>query len=258
MDPYIERPVIWADVHDSLVAAIKALLQPQLKPKYVALIQDRLYVTEMQRPVQPDVAVVRSRTSRPESARPGGTATVVLAPDPATVFLVPREEVREPYIQIVEPAARRRVVTSIEVLSPKNKRGGAGRRDYVQKRGELWGGGANLVEIDLLRSGRSTTRLSEEQLSQLGRFHYVIAVSRAEPPRREAYQTTVRGRLPRVAVPLAAGDADVTLDLQAAFTRCWDEGAYPDLLRYEGPPPGPMSAEDVAWCEDVLRQKGMR
>ena len=259
MDPYIERPAVWQDFHDRLITYTAGALQPRLKPKYVALVQDRLYVAESERPVLPDVAVIRVRGREPAGGAAVATAaTADSAADPARVFAVAEEEVREPYIRIVEPAARRRVVTSIEVLSPKNKRAGPGRRDYARKRRELWEGGANLVEIDLLRAGRPTTRLRAPELAELGRFHYVVSVSRRTPPRREAYTADVRGRLPRVAVPLGDGDADVTLDVQSVFTRCWDEGPYPELLRYDGPPPGPMSAEDVAWCEDVLRQKGMR
>ena len=59
---------------------------------------------------------------------------------------------------------------------------------------------------------------------------------------QEVYAVRLTERLPRIAVPLAKDDADVVLDLQAAFTRCWDEGPYPELLRYEGPPPGSADA----------------
>lgn len=38
MDPYIEKPAIWPDFHDALVTEIRWLLQPQLRPRYVALM----------------------------------------------------------------------------------------------------------------------------------------------------------------------------------------------------------------------------
>jgi hypothetical protein len=59
MDPYIERPAIWPDFHDAFVTAIRGLLQPLLKPRYVALMQDRWFVVESDRPIRPDVAVIR-------------------------------------------------------------------------------------------------------------------------------------------------------------------------------------------------------
>jgi hypothetical protein len=257
MDPYIERPEIWPDFHDRLVTCIAAVLQPLLKPKYVALVQERLYVTESERPVYPDAGVIRAGGRRRPTG--GGTAVAVAAPappDPAKVFALSPEEIREPLIHIVEPAAGERLVTAIEVLSPKNKRTGPGRRSYQRKRRELWKGGANLVEIDLLRAGRPTVRLADaEEDEELGPYHYLVSVSRKKPPRLELYTTIVRSRLPRVGVPLANGDPDVTLDLQAAFARCWEEGPYPQLLRYGAQPPGPMDGEDTAWCRQVLKEK---
>ncbi len=64
MDPYIERPAIWPDFHDSVIAAIRGVLQPLLRPRYAAVTQDRLYVVEADRPVRPDVSVVRTSSRR--------------------------------------------------------------------------------------------------------------------------------------------------------------------------------------------------
>ena len=65
----------------------------------------------------------------------------------------------------------------------------------------------------------------------------------------------LRRPLPKIAIPLARDDKDVTLDLQSAFTNCWDAGAYPELLRYDEPPPGTMSAEDAAWGAAIARRE---
>jgi hypothetical protein len=95
-------------------------------------------------------------------------------------------------------------------------------------------------------------------LARLSSWHYLAAVSRHWPVRQEVYAVPLTQRLPRVAVPLAQDDADVVLDLQAAFTRCWEEGPYPELLHYEGPPPGTLTPDEVRWCEDMLRHVGLR
>jgi len=228
MDPYIERPAIWADFHDRLIPAISAALQPLLRPKYAALVQDRLYVVESGRPIRPDVALVESR-----------------------------EEIRQPLVKIVEPAAGNRLITAIEVLSPDNKASGAGRKKYVKKREEFWGGGANLVEIDLLRDGKPTLRVTAEQLPDLPPWRYLAVVTRW-PDRQEVYAIPLQDRLPRLAVPLTGDDPDVPLDLQQVFTRCWQEGPYPEMLRYNDPPPGSMTPEEIAWCESELRRGGFR
>lgn len=149
MDPYIERPAIWADFHDCLIPRLSAALQPLLRPKYAALVQDRHYVVESKRPIRPNVAFVETSRSKPAARTKAG----VLELDTPMVFELVREEIRQPYIQIIEPAAGNRLVTAIEVLSPDNKTPGTGRKKYLKKREECWAAGANLVEIDLLREG---------------------------------------------------------------------------------------------------------
>lgn len=254
MDPYIERPVIWPDFHDSLITYTKAALQPLLRPRYVAVSEDRLYVVESERPIRPDVSIVR--TSRVE--QPSTSVVAVLEMDAPAVFEFWSEEVRQPQIHIIEPAAGNRIVTAIEVLSPDNKSPGPGHVSYLRKRDELWAGGANLVEIDLLHDGERTVRVSAEKLDSLRPWHYLVAVTRRWPSREEVYPVPLQRRLPRVAIPLAADDRDVPLDLQAVFTRCWNEGPYPELLRYAEPPPGTMPTEQIAWCEQVLRSAASR
>jgi hypothetical protein len=252
MDPYLERPAIWRDFHDSLITMIRGALQPLLRPRYVALTQDRLFVVQSDRPIYPDVAVVRTGSARPQAG------AAVLEPDAPTVFAVPLEEIREPYVEILEPAAGNRLITAIEVLSPDNKDAGDGRRSYLRKCEEVWDHRANLVEIDLLREGEPTVGLSSAQLASLGVWHYLVAVSRREALRRQVYPIPLSRRLPRVAVPLSGDDPDVTLDLQAAFTRCYDEGPYPELLHYHEGPPGPLTPEEATWCAEVLRAAGLR
>jgi hypothetical protein len=253
MDPYFENPAIWADFHDSLIYCIRAALQPQIKPKYVALTQDRLYVLESEHPIFPDVALIRS--SSPQST----TATVAtLEPDAPTVFELWREDIREPVIHIVEPAANNRIITSIEVISPTNKAAGEGRVAYLQKQDELWRGGANLVEIDLLRAGPLLIRLSEEKLKSLKPWHYLTAVTRRWPSRLEIYEITLHKPLPKIAIPLTPDDKDVVLDLQAVFNANWEHGPYPEILRYDEAPPGPLTPDEIAWCEERLRAAGFR
>ncbi|MCA9164283.1 MAG: DUF4058 family protein [Planctomycetales bacterium] len=249
MDPYLEQPEIWPDFHDSLIAAIRGVLQPLLRPRYAALTQDRLFVVESDRPIRPDVSVIETGSDR------GGTAVATVAADaPAAVYDLECEEFRQPLIHIIEPAAGNRLVTAIEVLSPDNKRPGAGRQSYLRKRDEYWQGGANLVEIDLLRGGDSTVRVPVEWLEPLKPFSYLAVITRVWPRRQELYSIGLRQRLPRLPIPLAEDDRDVTLDLQAAFTRCWDEGPYPELLHYDAEPPGEMCDEDVGWSRQIVRR----
>jgi hypothetical protein len=253
MDPYIERPAIWRDFHDRFITYLCEGLRPILKPKYAPLTQDRLYVVEADRPVYPDVAIVRTPAISTVT-----TAVAVLEPDTPSVFELWREEIREPLIHIVEPAANNRVVTTVEVLSPTNKTAGEGRKEYLLKRDEMWRGGVNLVEIDLLRAGDPTVRLSQERMKELKPWNYLVAVTRRWPPLQQVYEVVLRRHLPKIAIPLSSDDKDVVLDLQAVFNRTWDEGPYPELLHYGGPPPGNLASNEVTWCEECLRAAGYR
>lgn len=267
MDPYIERPAIWPDFHDALITFIRGALQPLIKPRYVALGRDRLYLVESERPVFPDVSIVESGRNRPIGPA-GQTAANAVVADPPLVFQFTREEVREPYIEIIEPAAGNRVVTAIEVLSPDNKTAGEGRNSYLRKRQEYLNAGAHCVEIDLLheveRKLTSTpangngAKQALELAKRGGAARYAVTVWRQSPAQREVYPIPLQHRLPEVLIPLANADPDVVLDLQAAFTRSWDEGPYPELLHYDGPPPGDWSDADVSWCGELLRNAGFR
>lgn len=109
MDPYIERPEIWPDFHDRLVTYLCAALNPLLQPRYAALTQDRLYVVEAERPIRPDVAVVRTTAAVQKTE----SALAILDVDAPAIFDLWREEIREPFIKIIEPAAGNRVITAI-------------------------------------------------------------------------------------------------------------------------------------------------
>lgn len=254
MDPYLEHPAIWSDFHDRFVGIVCGQSNAVVRPRYVAITQERLYVVESERPIRPDATAVRSKAPRNSAA----LAVATLEPDEAAAFEIVREEMREPYIQIIEPVANNRVVTAIEVLSPSNKQPGDGRTSYEKKQQELIGAGANFVEIDLLRDGDSVVRVSRDRLATLPSYHYLVAVTRQSPARQEVYAVTVDRRLPRVAIPLDADAADVTLDVQAAFTRCWNEGPYPELLHYDEPPPGNWGEEEVAWLREILAKYGRK
>jgi hypothetical protein len=257
MDPYIERPAIWADFHDSFITFVRGALQPQLRPNYFAIIQERLIVGEARHSRYPDVSVAQTKGATPSGQR-SATAGPVVQDDEPLIFELDQEVLRQPYIQIVESAGEGRLVTAIEVLSPDNKRGGPGRRSYLRKRRQLWRGGANLVEIDLLRDGKWTVRVHPSKLQAAAPWHYLAVITRQDPAQEEVYRMILQRRLPGIRIPLVAANEGVHLDLQAIFARCWDEGPYPQVLKYDGLPPGKMDPDQAEWCLKQLRDAGLR
>ena len=60
---------------------------------------------------------------------------------------------------------------------------------------------------------------------------------------------------PRVPVPLLPPDDDVVLDLQRAFTSCYDEADFDLLLGYGAPPDVPLPAPWDKWARKLIRAR---
>lgn len=264
MDPYLEDPARWPDVHQRLITYIADALGPHLRPRYHARIGERVYILEPPQTFYPDMTIIRRPLAVREPAPAYGAAvaeveteTEVEVDVPVLVTLPPVEH-REPYLEIVH-AAGGEVVTVIEVLSPANKTPGEGHRLYRYKQQELLETPVHLVEIDLLSTGLHTVALSEEARAELPPHRYLICVRRGPERRRfELYPIPLSKRLPRMRIPLKEPDPDVVLDVQAVLDRCYDNGGYADLIDYRRPPSAPLSPEEAAWVDGLLRGRGLR
>ena len=113
MDPYLEHPILWSSVHIRLIVALANQLGPRLRPRYVASVEERVFVEGPDQQRIPDVWVQKTR---PEGRGPmpaAGTATAT-----PLVVEVDELEVHEPYIAILDRYRDFRVVTVIELVSP--------------------------------------------------------------------------------------------------------------------------------------------
>lgn len=257
MNPYLENRRYWNDFHTSLMTYIRNALQPQIRPRYVARLEERVYVEESRREILPDVAILRTKQSA------GATATLSAPYDPPQVLQVEEELHTEVYVQILDREQGLRLVTVIEVLSPTNKElNTKGRELYLRKQGEILKSDVHLVEIDLLRGGEYTLAPPRAKvIERFGdRWHYLISISRADDPHNFwLYPLTVRDRLPTIPIPLAIGDGFASLELQSIVNQCYEDGAYEATLDYrEPPPPPPFAEDDLAWIDALLRAGGLR
>lgn len=253
MDPYLEDPRIWPDLHLRLIAAISRQLRPQLLPRYYTNVGERLYVEDVRQALYPDLTIVKPGT---EAHQARGTA-VLVADEPTVVSFDLRQ--REPYLEI-RASSSHEVVTVLVVISPANKSNSSrGRAEYEAKQDRVLASQAHLVEVDLLRRGPTAVYVPPGNLLTIGRYDYLVSVNRAELRQSaEVYHFTVRQRLPRVAIPLRAPDRDVVMDLPAAFVDCYEEGAYSLRIDYRHPPSEPLRADDEEWADTLLREAGLR
>jgi hypothetical protein len=254
MDPYLEAPSLWPDVHHELIAIIREQIQGKLTPGYRAVITPYAVFESIEiapvRRVVPDVAVVE----REPFGRAGGVAAAVEAA-PLTlpaVMTVPVE-----YARIEIRTVRDQVlVTAIELLSPANKRPGLDGADaYEKKRQELFSSMAHLIEIDLLRAG------TRPQVARpLPAAPYFLFLSRVERrPNIEIWPLSLRAAIKLVPVPLRYPDPPVTLDLGSAIHDAYRRARYDLEIDYREPPPAPdLPADDAAWLDAHLREGGLR
>jgi hypothetical protein len=259
MDPYLENPLLWPDVHNSLIVYMKAKLNACLPAGYAAHIDERVYLVEPDRNIYPDVAIV-GQLSRLSPEKKQAESAVAIHSDPGFEILEEPSRVREAFINIVRKGEPGRVVGTIELFSPSNKdSGNPGRELYLKKQEQTLASNTHLVEIDVLREGEHTVAASKRMLEEAGPWDYVACLHRAGRGRRfTTWPVTVRQRLPRILIPLAEGDPDVVLDLQAVFQRCYDECGYVRDLNYTQEPAVPLKDSDAAWADKLLRRQGLR
>lgn len=254
MDPYLEAPDLWPDVHHRLSTAIADQLQPLLSPRYITAIEPFMLMETIEiapvRRIAPDVGVLNS-----EAFGAPGNLAVAIAPPPLIGRVAMEVPTRYQRIEI-RTARGEKLVTALEILSPVNKRPGADAADaYERKRREIFNSDAHLLELDLLRGGRRPALLEP-----LPDEPYFIFLSRANRrPEIEIWPIALRETMPVVPVPLRYPDPDVPLDLGAALKTIYRTARYDLRLDYRQPPPQPPLPEaDAAWVDKRLRERGLR
>jgi hypothetical protein len=227
MNPRLESPDLWTEVHHRLISAIAIHLGPTLRPKYRVAIEKRVYFSEGDQAIEvgiPDASVLTAVQTRPSSS------TAILEPqtdDSVSVTLPMTSEVKEGYLEIREISTGR-VITAIEVLSPTNKRAGYGRNTYEAKRQKRLASQSHLIEIDLLRYGKPM-----ELLNTPTKTDYRILVSRSEDrPQARLYGFDLGQPIPQIVVPLEPGDTEPTLDLQALLNEIYDQAGFDLTIEY--------------------------
>jgi len=220
MDPYLEAADRWPAFQRQFVACLYQILLPGLVDRYRARVGQRVYVTEM----------------------------------PLFTSIIRDQHVEE-FIEIRQRGDGR-LVTLVDVASPTNKTTDEGRQAYLNKRAEGRAAGANLVEIDLILQGEPLLDYSRDGLPD---WDYAVTVTRAaQPDRYEIYTSTLQKRLPRFRLPLASDDRDTVLDLQATFSRCYDQSGIGDQIDYARDPDVPLADDDRKWLDELLKQAKVR
>lgn len=225
MDPYLEAPGIWPDLHERLANEISRSLNQELPAPYYAKLEVRLETgiveegearhqfVEIRDGTRNHKLVALIEIASPSNKRPGDDRAAyqrkqaeVLASDASLIEL---DLLRSG--QRLLPAAK--LAEYVAEVHP--------RPDYLVTVSPAW-----------LRAGEG-----------LG-YHL--------------YPVGLRDPLPCLPVPLREGDAEVLLDLQYAFNQAYDGGPYRrGAVDYAEPAEPPLSDKDTTWARRLLRQQGL-
>ncbi|MBI2193727.1 MAG: DUF4058 family protein [Planctomycetes bacterium] len=253
MNPYLEHPAMWPDVHLALIPALRAAWAAKVSPRYYVAIEERTYpiATDPESFLgRPGVVVVRS--GRPAGALSRGASAAGVIERPVAVDLPVPDEVHERFLEVRDTQTRK-VITVIEILSPSNKFPGEGRAQYERKRQEVLGSLTNLMEFDLLRGG------DPMPMGRLPESDYRILVSREwERYRGQLYPFNVREAIPEIPIPLSRHEQEPLLSLGMLLNQVYDQARYDLRVDYAVPPQPPLKPEDAAWCEEVLAKARLR
>ncbi|NES83466.1 MAG: DUF4058 family protein [Moorea sp. SIO2B7] len=280
MNPYLEKPEYWSQVHKWLIVLIAQSLNPQLRPKYRVAIEERVYNATGDDsmlgrvgilPARKDHVVVQSSQSNHQDPSPLVTVAATSV-KPMKIALPMTEMVKERcsavlgvppmsdcikkwYLE-VRKLETGKVITVIEILSPKNKRSKAvghatrseGRSNYETKRQKILDSLTHLVEIDLLRQGKPMA-----MNNQAFQSHYRIVISRSqERPQADLYAFNLPQAIPSFPLPLQPEDTEPTVNLQQLLHQLYDQGSYDLAIDYSQDPPPPLSTADASWVKQVL------
>jgi hypothetical protein len=257
MDPYLEDPGLWPDVHARFIAIASDYLAARLRPKYFVRIEERVYISDENDPgrsvLVPDIRIAIP-PGREWTAFAPGDPYEREAPEPIVATTMMDDEIHESRLEIVDRQGRT-VVTVIELISPTNKvPGSRGRASFEMKRREVMNSPSHWIEIDLLRAGQGLyTRES------IPPCEYLVHLSHVDRrPSGWLWPIRLSQRLPNIKVPLRPEDPDASLDLQTVLTTAYDRAGYDLSVDYTRDPVPPLTGEWVAWSDGLLKAKGLR
>lgn len=262
MDPYIEACGLWGDFHTHLIEKIYDRLAESVPDRYLVRTGERSYVVlvesddKQSHPFLPDVSLTLPR-SRKKTKKNGGAAVAEPAKEiePVSMRAFVQEEHRETFVEIHQAGNEERLITSIEVLSPSNKRPGTeGWNLYHCKRQSLLLGDVNLVEIDLLRGGQRMPKLDPWPDSP-----YTLLVAQANQAQLcRVWAADHQRPLPVLPIPLAKPDRDVSLDLQPMIGAIYERSRYERSIDYGQPLTPPLGSAEAAALKARLPSRRRR
>jgi Protein of unknown function (DUF4058) len=251
MNPYLEHPELWHQVHNRLIVSLADAIAEQVAPQYFVSIEQRIYQSFNDPQSLVGIADVGIKqdpwVGNPSEYPEGGVGTLT---KPQKVQVKMPWEVKERYLEVREVATKT-LITVIELLSPANKRAGEGRSLYETKRIKILNSMTHLVEIDLLRSGKPM--MVQGASPALDRAQYRILVSRAgERPNADLFVFDLQEEIPDFPIPLRGELPEPIVRLQTLLNATDQRGRLDLLINYEAEPVPGLKEPDRRWMREIL------
>ena len=258
MNPYLEHPDLWPNVHQKMIAALADTLERQLPTGYRVRLRARRYRVSGEDSLvvgspgldwghigwshlAPETTQAPTQKVSETAGHPANQPIAVLIPVPQKIY--------ETYLEIATTSGE--VITIVEALSPKKKRPGRGRMLYERYREAIFGRDVHFVEIDLLRGWEPSSIYGPDEAGD-----YRILISRSEQrPRAQLYTWTVTEPIPQIVLPLLGHD-ELDFNLKPVVDLACDRTDL--LVNYQQAPLPPLRQQENIWLEGFLQEVGMR
>ena len=247
-DPFLESPALWSSFQSRLIVAIANAIEETLSPEYYVEVETRTYLDDEQEELLigiPDVSIIANSNL----LAPPDSSNLAIQVCPQQVTIPMPVTVRERYLEIRQ-VKNHQAITALELLSPKNKKNGAGRDRYLKKRQDILSSATHLVELDLLRIGQSMPMTENDHSST-----YRILISRSpQRPAANLYPIQLWQPLPNLPIPLKTNQEIVPLSLQTVVDEIYSRARYSNRIDYSQPIPSPsLTHDEQAWVQSQLR-----
>jgi hypothetical protein len=216
MDPYLERSDLWASFRRHVVAGLYQSLLPGLVDRYRARVSLRKYTSQF-----------------------------------VLFTTIERHDHDEEFVEI-RSRSDGKLVALIDLPTPATRSTPEGRTAYLNTRQAGIAERSAYVDIDLVTQGKP---MLDYDRSGLPPHDHTITVTRGgKPDRYEIYTASVRKRLPKFKLPLAADDRDTVVDLQLIVNRAYELGSFSQQIDYAAPLPPDVQFQDDdrKWVQQLL------
>ncbi|MBT9310700.1 DUF4058 family protein [Leptothoe kymatousa] len=252
MNPYLEHPDLWPEIHPQFVTALANLLKNEVSDRYLIIIRKRVYRVSGEDSLVVGQSAQENRFKGP-IAQNGASSQ-----QPIPTYIAVPQTIQEDYIEIVDQHIGT-TVTIVETLTPQKKRPGRGRDNYEQRCEAIFGGDTHFVEIDLLRGWEPISAYGPSNID------YRVLVSRSDQrPKAEMYTWQVNAPIPLLTIPISRSQdgegtqAQCTVNLKQALDDACAGANYDFSINYERDPIPPLQPDASQWLDNLLGEAGLR